>query len=86
MKLFNKFFEVSCKKATFLASKKEEKKTSFFDGLKLKLHYKICDSCNLFNKQTLFIGKNARHSHQHTDVLLREEKKEEIKGLIRLQK
>lgn len=84
--MFNKFLEVSCKKATFLASKNEENKVSLIDRIKLKLHYKICDSCRLFDKQSLFIGKNAAHIHQHTNAVLRAEKKKEIKELIKLQK
>ena len=84
--MFNKLLEVSCKKATFLASKKEENEVSFIERIKLKLHYKICASCRLFDKQTILIGKNAAHIHNHTQAVLRPEKKQQIKELIELQK
>ena len=84
--MFNKFLEVSCKKATFQAGKKEENKVSFIDRIKLKIHYKICDSCRLFDEQSLFIGKNAAHIHHHTNAVLRAKKKKQIKDLIELQK
>ncbi len=77
---------MSCKKATFLASKKEENKISFIEGIKLKFHYKICESCKRFDEQTKCIGKNAPHLHQHTNMVLRAEKKQQLKELIELQK
>ena len=84
--MFKKMLEISCKRATFLASKKEVGKTSFFENLKLTLHYKICDGCRLFDKQTTLIGKNAKHTHIHTDVAMRPEKKQEIKDIIKAAK
>jgi hypothetical protein len=81
--MLKKLFRISCKRATFLAGKKEAGKTSFFENIKLKLHYKICDGCKLFDKQTTFIGKNAGHIHGHSDITMRREKKEAIKVLLK---
>jgi len=81
--MFKKLLEISCKRATFLASKKEAGKTSILENLKLKIHYKICDGCQLFDKQTTLIGKNAKHTHNHTDVSMRAEKKQEIKEIMK---
>ncbi len=82
LNMLKKLFEISCKRATFLASKKEAGKTSFFENFKLKLHYKICDGCRLFDKQTSHICKNAKHTHNHTDVAMTSEKKQKIKDMI----
>lgn len=84
--MLNKILEISCKTATFLASKKEENKISFIESIKLKFHHKICESCRMFDEQTKFIGKNAAHLHQHTNMVLRAEKKQQIKELMELQK
>jgi hypothetical protein len=81
--MLKKLFKISCRKATFLASKKEAGKTSFWENLTLKLHYKICDGCNLFEKQTSAICKNAKNIHEHTDIVMRSPKKREIKELMR---
>jgi hypothetical protein len=61
-----KFLNISCKKATFLISKKQETKLSLKESIGLRLHLGICGFCNLFQKQTLFIGKNAKHVHSHS--------------------
>ncbi len=84
--MLKKIFELSCKQATFLASKKEAGKTSFFENLKLKLHYKICTGCKLFDEQTTLIGKNAKHTHKYTDSEMSAEKKQKIKELMETMK
>ncbi len=81
--MLKKIFEISCKYATFLTSKKEVGKTSIFENIKLKLHYKICDGCQLFDDQTKFIGKKAKHTHDHINIVLRLEKKQEIIAMIK---
>ncbi len=81
--MLKKIFEISCKRATFLASKKEVGKTSFFENFQLQLHYKICSGCRLFDKQTTLIGKNAKHTHKHADANMRLEKKQEIKDILK---
>lgn len=82
-RMLKRFLSISCKRATFLAAKKEVGKTSFLDNLKLKIHYKICDGCRLFDKQTLFIGKNAGNIHEHSSTTISKEKKEALIEIIK---
>lgn len=74
---------LSCKQATFLMSKKEEGKISFKERVQLRLHLSICDFCTRFQKQTAFFTKNAPHTHEHVDAKLSDEKKTEIKELMK---
>jgi len=67
---------ISCKKATYLVSKKEQGKINIFDRIALKVHFKICDLCKRFEEQTVFIVKNAKH--QETEEKLSEEVKTRI--------
>jgi len=64
-------------------SKKEEGKLTPLEKLQLKLHLNICDFCTRFQKQTNFFSKNSMHLHDHTDVKLSEQKKEEIRSLLK---
>ncbi len=80
--MLKELLEISCKQATFLASKREAGKTSIFENVKLKLHNTICDSCRLFDKQTTLISKNAKHIHNHKHVAMRPERKQAIKDMI----
>ena len=69
---------ISCKDATYLVSKKEEKKLSFIETIQLKIHLLICIFCRLFEQQSKLIGKNAKHTHQHHDARLSDVSKEKI--------
>ncbi len=71
---------ISCKKATYLISKKEQGKISLFDRLTLWLHLGICSLCKRFEKQTGFIIKQAKHTH--TEEKLSEEAKERISKVL----
>ena len=84
--MLSKLLEMSCKKATFLASKNQENKISFPQRLKMNFHLKICDSCSSFVKQTVIIEKKAAQIDLHNNMVLRPEKKQQIKELIELQK
>ncbi len=74
---------LSCERATFLMSKKEEGKISLKERLQLRLHLSLCDFCTRFQKQTSFFTKNAPHVHEHVDVKLSDEKKAEIKQQLK---
>ena len=74
---------LSCKKATFLMSKKEEGRLTLKEKIQLRLHLTICDFCTRFQKQVKFFTGNAVHTHEHIHTPLREEKKEEIRELMR---
>lgn len=77
------FIYLSCKRATFLISKKEDGKLAPLEKLQLKLHLTVCAFCTRFEKQTKFFCNNAIHLHDHTHVKLSREKKEEIKSLLK---
>lgn len=74
---------ISCKKATYLISQKEEKAIGFFDSIKLKLHLGICSACRLFEKQSWFIKINAKHNHEHLDVSLSNDAKEKMSAALK---
>lgn len=78
-----KFIYLSCKRATFLMSKKEEGKLTALEKVQLKIHLNICDFCTRFEKQTKFFSKNAVHQHNHTPAKLSDQKKTEIKSLLK---
>lgn len=69
---------ISCKDATYLVSKKEEKKLSFLEMIQLKIHLLICIFCRLFEQQTKLIGKNAGHAHEHHHAHLSDASKQKI--------
>lgn len=81
--MLKKILSISCKKATFLASKKEAGKISMADKIKLKLHYTICDGCKLFAKQSSFIVENSKQLHLHHNESLSNEKKEKMKKIMK---
>lgn len=74
---------LSCKQATFLMSKKEEGKISLKERIQLRLHLSLCDFCTRFKQQTGFFTKKAFHIHEHLDTPMSDQKKEEIKALMK---
>jgi hypothetical protein len=78
-----KYIFLSCKRATFLISKKEEGRLTPLEKVQLKLHLNICDFCARFEKQTKFLSGNSIHLHDHTHATLSAQKKEEIKSLLK---
>ena len=78
-----KFFNISCKKASFLISKKEENKLSWFEKIKLQGHLTICSVCRRFEQQIGFIGKNAKNIHENFHSALSAEAKEKIKAVLK---
>lgn len=77
------FILLSCKKATFLLSKKEEGKLMPVEKIQLKLHLTVCDFCTQFEKQTRFFTKHSAHTHNHLPTTLSEEKKQKIQLLLK---
>ena len=71
---------ISCKKATYLVSKKEQGKIRLFDRITLQIHLGICGVCKRFEQQSGFMIKNTKHTH--TDEKLSEEVKERIKDAL----
>ena len=64
MKLLN----ISCKKATYLVSKKEENRLSWLERIQLRTHMTICSLCRKFEQQTGFIGSMIKHDHVHATL------------------
>jgi len=71
---------ISCKKATYLVSKKEQGRINLFDRITLRMHLSICSLCRRFEQQTGFIIKHTKHTH--TEEKLSEEVKERIKEAL----
>jgi hypothetical protein len=74
-------FMISCKKATYLLSKKEENKLSWLEKLKLRSHLTICSICRKFEQQTGFIILNTKHVH--VDATLSIETKEKMETAVK---
>jgi len=67
-------FSISCKKATYLSSKKEEGKLSWVEKIQLRSHMTICSLCRLFEQQSQIIAHHAKHA-ECTDKLSDEAKR-----------
>ena len=76
-----KLLMISCKKATYLLSKKEENKLSWLEKIQLRSHLTICSLCRKFEEQTGIIIRHT--SHTHIDAVLRTEVKEKIQTLLK---
>jgi predicted anti-sigma-YlaC factor YlaD len=70
----------SCKKATYLISKKEEHNLSWLDGIRLRSHLSICSLCRKFESQTNFIARMIKNTD--ADISLPPETKEKIQQAL----
>ncbi|MDZ4070196.1 MAG: hypothetical protein U1C70_00105 [Sediminibacterium sp.] len=73
-------FIISCKKATYLVSKKEEGKLNWIESIQLRSHMAICSLCRLFEQQSKFISKQAKHLHG--EASLSEDQKKKIEQAL----
>ena len=78
-----KFLMISCKKATYLLSKKEENRLSWIERWQLRGLLSICSFCSKFEQQTGWIILNSRHLHEHNPLTLSKEAKEKIETIFR---
>ena len=78
-----KFLNISCKKATYLLSKKEANQLSWLEKIQLHGHLTICQLCRRFDEQSRIITQNAPNLSQFVDVHLSEASKEKMKKEIR---
>ena len=76
-----KLLMISCKKATYLLSKKEENTLSWLEKIKLRGHITICSMCRKFEEQTGFIIRHAHHTP--IDAVLPIDVKEKIQSLLK---
>lgn len=51
---------ISCKEATYLTVKKEEKSLTLSERLKLRIHMLLCKVCALFGQQSHYISTQAK--------------------------
>jgi len=61
-------FTISCKKATYLVSKKEEGKLNWIESIQLRSHMAICNLCRLFEQQSNFIAKQAKQVDENASL------------------
>ena len=69
----------SCKKATWLVSKKEERKLTWLESIRLRGHLSICSLCRKFESQTGFIARMAKEASQ---IAMSPESKQRIQNLL----
>lgn len=55
-------FSISCKKATYLSSKKEAGKANWIEKIQLRSHLVICSLCRFFEEQSAIIADHAKHN------------------------
>lgn len=67
MKLM-KSLMISCEKATFLISKKEEGKLTTKERMILFIHLAMCKFCKLFEKQSAFISTETKHFYSAAEL------------------
>ncbi|MCU0439965.1 MAG: hypothetical protein MUC49_18930 [Raineya sp.] len=74
---------LTCKKATELVEKKQNKRISFVENIQLKLHIWICKACAIYEKQSKIIQSflHKISSNQATQKLSEESKKKILENL-----
>ncbi|WP_159471483.1 hypothetical protein [Dyadobacter sp. 3J3] len=50
----------NCRHATFLIEKKQIKKLTFTENIKLRIHLTGCSVCRIFQKQSILINRMAK--------------------------
>ncbi|MBL0309942.1 MAG: hypothetical protein IPP77_09770 [Bacteroidetes bacterium] len=78
---FLKTMMLNCEQATFLVTKREQKKLSFKERFDLMLHLSMCKFCSLFAKQSAFIARQLKQK-QPTASGLSEAEKERMVQVI----
>ena len=77
---------LSCQKASFLISKKQETKLSFVEEIRLKAHLSMCTMCTNFKIQTDVLTQNLKKKGTELSSTktpdLSSEKKEDLQQLI----
>jgi hypothetical protein len=74
---------LTCKKATYFISLKEEGRLTFIQRIQLRIHIAVCVFCRLFEKQAAFFTKNAVHLQDHCPAPLSREAKESMRKVIK---
>jgi hypothetical protein len=63
------WFNISCAKATYLLSKKQESGLAVAERIQLAIHITICDVCKLFKIQITYITKCSKNQSQEEHYL-----------------
>ncbi len=53
-------------------------KILFFENVKFKVHFSICNGCKRFAAQSKLVGENAKNSNRYINAALALEKKNNI--------
>ncbi|HOZ86689.1 MAG TPA: hypothetical protein PL029_02975 [Bacteroidia bacterium] len=77
---------LSCRKATLLIEKSQAMPLGIIDKLQLRVHLKLCDGCNQYQKQSLFIEdllrKDTKNFSDPDKLKLSEKSKSLIQKVI----
>ena len=58
---------ISCRKATELISRSLEEPLALKDELLLRVHLFLCETCDLFRKQTALLRRAGRRAQENLD-------------------
>ncbi len=72
------FLFLSCHKSTELIEKKIERKLSFFEEIRLKMHLSMCKACSSFRKQSKFINSSIHELHLQRSKRIKKELEDKI--------
>lgn len=75
------FIMITCKEATLAIIKKEERKISIIERIRLLIHLAICKFCKLFEKQNKLISINLNNIS--IDDSLTDKEKEDLEKTLR---
>lgn len=76
---------ITCKKATYLISKKEEGRLNWLERWQLRGHLTICSLCRRFEDQTHLLAKLARKAHEYLHHSLSPEAKQRMEEVLKNQ-
>ncbi len=68
MKNSTRILLLTCLKASELVEKKLHYKLSFIEKIQLKFHKRICDACNLYEKQSILLEKGIKSIISSEDI------------------
>lgn len=73
---------ISCKKATELITKREDRSLSQHERLQLRLHLGICSLCRQYLQQTSMIVRVLKKITGSEKIVMSEQKKDELRKLL----
>jgi len=73
---------ISCKKATELITKREDRSLTQPERFQLQLHLGVCSLCRNYLKQTVMIIKAIKKLTGSEKIVMSEQKKNELRKLL----